>query len=122
MYKHARTAGWGKKHTARQPQATPIGQQQRDAEKKHAEEIRKLNAKKRGKKSGRKREKPHWSYDQAAADRINRPRAPDVQWPIYVTSGTNPDGTLRTHVLKSRAHADQLGFTWAGQPSGSSAR
>lgn len=51
-----------------------------------------------------------------------RQRAPDVVWPIYVTSGTNPDGTLKTHVLTSREHADQLGFTWAGQPSGSSAR
>ena len=40
-----------------------------------------------------------------------------IKWPVHVTAGANPDGTLKTFVLKSREHADSLGFSWAGRPS-----
>lgn len=43
-----------------------------------------------------------------------------VEWPVYVTTrGTEP-GTITTHVMLSRKHADQLGFTWADRPTGAS--
>ncbi len=34
---------------------------------------------------------------------------------ILITAGANPDGTLKVHMLCSRACAAQAGFPWAGR-------
>lgn len=36
-----------------------------------------------------------------------------IRWPIYVTIPT--PGGLETVTLKSREHADRLGYTWVGR-------
>lgn len=39
---------------------------------------------------------------------------PGVMWPIFVTLESH-DETFHVVVLKSRIHADQLGFDWIGR-------
>lgn len=36
-------------------------------------------------------------------------------WPAYVTSGKNPDGSLRVLTFRNRHEADAAGFHWVGR-------
>lgn len=43
--------------------------------------------------------------------------APSIEWPAYVTSGREPDGSLRVLVFNSRQDADNAGYQWVNRPA-----
>jgi hypothetical protein len=67
------------------------------------------------KSASRAMQRSHWRSRRVHRQQSQGPAAPVIVWPIHVTDGMKPDGTLRVLVFANREEADSAGYQWGGR-------